>query len=102
MHNTSLFDFPRSYFQHLLKSDPDYKHPLYKDYPYGYYTVIHKPCFGNIPRNCDISTEACHALIRGTRFVLSVISYFAYIQLITHPPPSICLGYQGWGRCGNL
>ena len=31
MHNTSLFDFPRSYFQHLLNSDPDYKHPLYRE-----------------------------------------------------------------------
>ena len=29
MHNTSLFDFPRRYLQHLLKSDPDYKQPLY-------------------------------------------------------------------------
>ena len=29
MHNTSLFDFPRINLQHLLKSDPDYKQPLY-------------------------------------------------------------------------
>ena len=29
MHNTSLFDFRRRYLQHLLKSDLDYKQPLY-------------------------------------------------------------------------
>ena len=34
MHNTSLFDFPRRYLQHLLKSDPDYKQPLYYYYPH--------------------------------------------------------------------
>ena len=31
MHNTSLFEFPRINLQHLLKSDPDYKQPLYLD-----------------------------------------------------------------------
>ena len=42
MHNTSLFDFPRSYFQHLLKSDPDYKHPLYAKFSNEARLVVEK------------------------------------------------------------
>ena len=42
MHNSSLFDFPRRYLQHLLKSDLDYKQPLYvKDVEDGKKTYTH-------------------------------------------------------------